>query len=98
LYIPLACANGFPGHFASKGQGLADNTLVVLWGESVKTDRYRYTRWPGQDGEPVHMLYDHRTDPAENTNIAANPTHAATVTRMRKLLAAGYKTALPKSI
>jgi hypothetical protein len=42
------------------------------------------------------MLYDHKTDPAENINIAADPDHAATVARMRKTLDAGWRAALPK--
>jgi arylsulfatase A-like enzyme len=51
-------------------------------GESVKTDRYRYTEWK----TGAHMLYDHEKDPAENVNIADNPECKTVVEQMRKLL------------
>lgn len=38
-------------------------------GRTLRTDRYRITRYP--DGEPLVELYDHRTDPYEKTNIAS---------------------------
>lgn len=65
-------------------------------GDSVKTDRYRYTRWPSKDGDPAHMLYDHKTDPMENVNIASDPDHADTLKRMHKLLSTGWKAGLPE--
>jgi iduronate 2-sulfatase len=51
-------------------------------GESVKTDRYRYTEWK----TGAHMLYDHEKDPAENVNIADHPECKTVVEQMRKLL------------
>jgi len=43
-------------------------------GDSVKTDRYRYTEWRGKDGKVYsRMLYDHYIDPFENVNISERP-------------------------
>ncbi|WP_316812172.1 sulfatase [Pedobacter heparinus] len=42
-------------------------------GITVRTDQYRFTRYFRKE-QPVDELYDHRTDPYENINIAlANP-------------------------
>jgi iduronate 2-sulfatase len=39
-------------------------------GDSVKTDRYRYTEWINQKNKRLaHMLYDHQKDPDENVNV-----------------------------
>jgi hypothetical protein len=40
-------------------------------GHTLRTDRYRIVRWTNARGEVgLVELYDHRTDPDENTNIA----------------------------
>ncbi|MEO6245982.1 MAG: hypothetical protein ABIQ12_11175, partial [Opitutaceae bacterium] len=39
-------------------------------------------------GAAGEMLYDHRTDPQENHNLAAVPAYAAELTRHRALLKA----------
>ena len=62
-------------------------TLVTrgpkLHGQSVRTDRWRFTRW--SDG--TQELYDHSNDPEENRNVAqANPEVAATHAAMLKTL------------
>ena len=42
------------------------------WGKTVRTDRYRLTRWTNAAGEQVQIeLYDHRQDPHETENVAA---------------------------
>ncbi len=49
-----------------------------LMGYSMRTDRYRFTRWVDRaDHSKVTAfeLYDHQTDPQENTNIAADPAN-----------------------
>lgn len=38
-------------------------------GDSVRTDRWRYTQW--SDG--THELYDHKLDPEETRNVAGQP-------------------------
>ena len=41
------------------------------WGKTLRTERYRLTRWWDEDGTPVQTeLYDHRYDPHETSNIA----------------------------
>jgi hypothetical protein len=56
-------------------------------GQSVKTDRYRYTEW-FKTGEPPYarMLYDHKTDPMENVNISERPENKELVEQMHELL------------
>ncbi|MCH2169534.1 sulfatase [Myxococcota bacterium] len=56
-------------------------------GDSIRTDRYRYTEW-GRGTEGVE-LYDHLRDPHEYDNLAPSrdPEHRALEERMRALLA-----------
>ncbi|WP_320178440.1 sulfatase [Roseovarius pacificus] len=48
-------------------------------GYSMRTDRYRYTEWRSMATKSIKAreLYDHETDPAENTNIALDPANQA---------------------
>jgi arylsulfatase A-like enzyme len=64
-----------------------------LMGYAVRTDRHRYVEWRKRDGAEVvaRELYDHQTDPAEDRNIAGDPANQATVERLSKILAAGWK-------
>ncbi|WP_367873982.1 sulfatase [Luteolibacter sp. Populi] len=49
---------------------------------SIRTEDWRYTRY--SDGS--EELYDHRSDPYEWTNVAADPTHAALKNELAALL------------
>lgn len=49
---------------------------------AVKTDRYLYTEW--KNGS--RMLFDHKLDPEENTNIAADPQYRSVVDYHHALL------------
>jgi iduronate 2-sulfatase len=71
-----------------------------LMGYTMRTDRYRLTRWirtdsPGgaakMDAADVDAveLYDHQADPQENTNIAAVPENAELVARLTRQWPAG---------
>ncbi len=41
--------------------------------ETMRTERYRVTRWTDMEGKLLQSeLYDHKTDPYETVNIAAN--------------------------
>ncbi len=65
-------------------------------GDSVKTDRYRYTEWTRDNGDIyARMLYDHKNDPMENVNIAAQPEKRDLVDDMQRILHSGWKSALP---
>jgi len=56
-------------------------------GESMKTDRYRYTEFIDKDGETIsRMLYDHKVDPAENTKISDQPKYRTFVSKLSKQL------------
>ncbi len=56
-------------------------------GDSVKTDRYRYTQWRGKDGGVyARMLYDHKVDLVENVNIAELPQNKELVKKFSKML------------
>jgi uncharacterized sulfatase len=54
-------------------------------GESVRTERYRYSEFTGGSGGA--LLFDHQSDPHEMKNLAGDPKHAATVAEMKRLLA-----------
>lgn len=67
-----------------------------LMGHSMRTDRYRYTEWAEEGKEPLaRELYDHRTDPDENTNIANAPENKDLVASLSKMLASGWRAARP---
>jgi arylsulfatase A-like enzyme len=71
-----------------------------LMGYSMRTDRYRLTVWVDRrDSTAVDAmeLYDHQTDPQENTNIAASPAHAGLVKDLLAQWREGWKGARPKS-
>lgn len=46
---------------------------------SIRSDRFRYSRYHGGDEE----LYDHRNDPDEHTNQVDNPDYASHLSEMR---------------
>ena len=51
---------------------------------TLRTDRWRYTRW-GEDIEPGNEeLYDHYRDPEEHVNLADNPGNMDILEEMRK--------------
>ena len=56
-------------------------------GYSIRDQRYRYTEW-GDKGADGTEFYDHESDPAEMTNLAANPEHAAKVKELSTQLQA----------
>ncbi len=67
-------------------------------GFSVKTDRYRYTEYRAKASGPITdmMLFDHKTDLAENQNVANKPEYAAALKEMQAIMKAGYQAVRPK--
>lgn len=56
-----------------------------LMGYSMRTDRYRFTRWVQRDDHSkvdAVELYDHESDPQENVNIANDPANKALVEKL----------------
>ena len=69
-----------------------------LMGYSMRTDRYRFTRWVQKyDHSKVDAveLYDHATDPQENVNIANEPQNAALVAQLTEQWLKGWRGAVP---
>ncbi len=69
-----------------------------LMGYSMRTVRYRFTAWvhredPGQI-EAIE-LYDHQTDPREDTNLASREDQQALVKQLTAQWRAGWRGALP---
>jgi N-acetylglucosamine-6-sulfatase len=55
----------------------------------VRTDRYKYIRYPHGDGGPdrhLAELYDIQNDPDETTNLVNKPEHSATVVELQQEL------------
>lgn len=52
-------------------------------GRSVRTERWRYTEWSGENGT---QLFDHDADPQELHNLAGDPKFASVVTEMQTQL------------
>jgi iduronate 2-sulfatase len=69
-----------------------------LMGSTLRTDRYRFTRWSkvaAPEEYDTIELYDHNADPAENDNVAGRPVYAAAVRDLSARLTAGWQAALP---
>ena len=59
-------------------------------GDTIRTDDFRYTEYTGKQGKlQAKMLYNHRTDPGEDSNIAGTPEVKAEVKRLLKQLREG---------
>jgi iduronate 2-sulfatase len=57
-------------------------------GYSLRTQRYRYTRWVDFKTKKTlaEELYDTKSDPSERNNLIGNPDSAATRARLAKLM------------
>ncbi len=80
-----------PGSRSGSGQ---------LMGYAMRTEQHRFVVWVSRnDHSKVDAieLYDHRTDPQENQNLAGRPEHAALVEKLMGQWKAGWRGALPRS-
>jgi len=50
---------------------------------SVRTERWRYTRWTGEVNPGMEELYDHGSDPEEHRNLAGDPGYREVLEEMR---------------
>ena len=69
-----------------------------LMGYTMRTDRYRYTKWVDRrDRSKVDAveLYDHRRDPQENINIAGEPDQKQIIAMLDDQWNAGWQAAKP---
>jgi iduronate 2-sulfatase len=69
-----------------------------LMGYSMRTERYRFTVWVARNDHTkvsAMELYDHQTDPQENTNLANLPASAVLVERLMAQGRRGWQGALP---
>jgi arylsulfatase A-like enzyme len=70
-----------------------------LMGYSMRTDRYRLTRWldsKNHNKVAAMELYDLQSDPQENTNIAGDPAQKAVLEKLIKRWTAGWQGDKPK--
>ncbi|MEK7677703.1 MAG: sulfatase [Verrucomicrobiota bacterium] len=81
--------------FSQYPRGAASRRLM---GYSMRTDRYRFTRWVHRN-DPAKVdaieLYDHQSDPQENENIALKAANQALIETLEKQFKSGWKGALP---
>lgn len=70
-----------------------------LMGYTMRTDRYRYTRWVERK-QPEKIvaveLYDHETDPGETTNIAGVDAQAEVLAALAQQFDAGWQAVNPR--
>lgn len=88
-FSPLLAAPDTPWKRAAFSQYRRNKAM----GYSMRTARYRYTEWRGQDDGEVkaRVLFDHALDPGENVNIAADETHRDLVSVLSRQLVAGWR-------
>ncbi len=71
-----------------------------VMGRSMRTDRYRFSRWAHVDHPDqvlAYELYDHESDPNETQNIA-DQVDAEEIRNLESQLLAGWRDALPKGL
>ncbi len=82
-----------PAAFSQYPRGVAGKQLM---GYSMRTDRYRFTRWvERKDHSKLDAveLYDHQTDPMETVNIANDPKNAKLVADLTEQWTKGWQAA-----
>jgi len=92
-FVPLLEAPERPWKTAAFSQ-------VTRWdrgmGYTMRTDTHRYSRWQNTEGEIVgREIYDHRSDPQENVNLANRPEYAGLLEALDRQMNAGWRAALP---
>jgi arylsulfatase A-like enzyme len=95
-FVPLLSRTERPWKKAAFSQYRRSGNIM---GYTMRTDSHRFTLWQNRE-EPtkVHAveLYDHRSDPLENENLAGHPAHSSLVQELTTQLRAGWRAALPQ--
>jgi len=98
LYPTLCELTGIPTPEHTQGTSfvpLLDNPLKpwkthavsrIQQGDSIRTQRYRYTNYTKNGKHIGHMLYDHDTDPQENVSIVKRPEMKSTAEHLKEQL------------
>lgn len=55
-------------------------------GDTIITKNYAFTEWYSDGQTTARMLFDHRSDPAENVNVAEEPARQGIIEKMSALL------------
>ena len=93
--MPLLDAPQLPWKSAAFTQVVHGDAM----GRSMRTDRYRFTRWSKAESPTATLaveLYDLGTDPVETKNIAADAENRALVKELTARLEAGWRAAQPE--
>jgi iduronate 2-sulfatase len=91
-FAPLLDAPGRPWKRAAFSEMMRGGKL----GRAIRTPTHRYVEWTDRTNAVVgRELYDHRSDPGENENLADQSAHADRVKELAAQLMAGWQSALP---
>ncbi len=93
--VPLMKDTQDMGRGWSLSQVTRGPTKARTMGYSIRTPQWRYTRW--NDGNGGHELYDHRTDPTEQNNLAGSEAHSQQQKELDDLLDKAIKTTFPSN-
>ncbi|MEI7923863.1 MAG: sulfatase [Planctomycetota bacterium] len=61
-----------------------ESSAREIMGRSVRTEQFRYTEW--DNGKAGVELYDHQSDPGENSNLASDPAFINQRELLKRLL------------
>ena len=64
-------------------------------GRSIRTDRWRYSEWSGDDGGTE--LYDHQTDPNEFNNLSNDPRWKHVIADLKSKLQSKIQLEVPST-
>jgi arylsulfatase A-like enzyme len=102
-FTPLLADTNRPWKKAVFSQFLRDGIWiapdgVAYMGRCVRTNRYRYVEWTKKNSDEMvaRELYDHRTDPQENENVAHMPANREVISNLAAQLHAGWRSVVPE--